>query len=518
MRFLCKTESAYANSFPSGRMDCDSDSDSGGSYISATPPRDPEPPRRSEVRQLPSFTNKPKARVSLNSRPILKPKSTVKRRKPDSKDESCSTSVNDGAKGESCRVRVSENSRPILKPKGCVGKKNPAQEVKAEVEVKDEIECGSFGLSRLPFQIRSSVEMNRVGCDGGAVENLPAGFFAKSVSFSKMQRDSLDLESTDAAQCMPSVSSFNREMDSGSRDLEGDEVKTVKGEEVVARTLGSAVKKSLNLVGGSVVEVATRKRVKVSNEGNFVRLNINGYGHKRKFMNKGSRRSQYSSGNKKYFKRYKKNLSGKGGAEGDGLCDEDGLISEGQYTRDEANSFIDESVKEAILACREEASDENLVKLLQLTFGYDCFREGQLEAIKMVLSGKSTMLVLPTGAGKSLCYQLPAMILTGLTLVVSPLVALMIDQLKRLPPVIQGGLFSSSQVLLSYFHLFLFLSYLLFLSLYRILRISLFQKPEEVADTLRMLQEGAIKVVLKLLDSLLVYQEWLFSIMFLVPV
>lgn len=82
-----------------------------------------------------------------------------------------------------------------------------------------------------------------------------------------------------------------------------------------------------------------------------------------------------------------------------------------------------------------------------MMYGFDSFRDRQLEAIKMVLDGKSTMLVLPTGAGKSLCYQIPAMLLQGITLVVSPLVALMIDQLKQLPPELQGGLLSSSQVI-----------------------------------------------------------------------
>lgn len=110
----------------------------------------------------------------------------------------------------------------------------------------------------------------------------------------------------------------------------------------------------------------------------------------------------------------------------------------------------EELIGEAVLGVRNEPSDENLLKLLKLTHGYESFRDGQLEAIKMVLSGKSTMLVLPTGAGKSLCYQLPAVVLPGIVLVVSPLVALMIDQLKQLPPMIEGGLICSSQVVPAY--------------------------------------------------------------------
>jgi ATP-dependent DNA helicase Q4 len=107
-----------------------------------------------------------------------------------------------------------------------------------------------------------------------------------------------------------------------------------------------------------------------------------------------------------------------------------------------------------VSAARNEPSDENLVRLLKVVYGYDSFRDGQLEAIRMVLAGESAMLVLPTGAGKSLCYQLPAMVLPGITVVVSPLVALMIDQLRQLPPMIRGGLLCSSQVLnvLSFFH------------------------------------------------------------------
>lgn len=69
---------------------------------------------------------------------------------------------------------------------------------------------------------------------------------------------------------------------------------------------------------------------------------------------------------------------------------------------------------------------------LRRHFGFDEFRPGQEAVIRSVLEGRSTVAVMPTGAGKSLCYQLPAMLLPGTTLVVSPLVALMKDQVDSL--------------------------------------------------------------------------------------
>ncbi len=74
----------------------------------------------------------------------------------------------------------------------------------------------------------------------------------------------------------------------------------------------------------------------------------------------------------------------------------------------------------------------NLINQLQQTFGFDSFRKGQQQTISKVLAGKSACAIFPTGSGKSLCYQLPALQLSGITLVVSPLLSLMKDQLDFL--------------------------------------------------------------------------------------
>ncbi len=71
-------------------------------------------------------------------------------------------------------------------------------------------------------------------------------------------------------------------------------------------------------------------------------------------------------------------------------------------------------------------------KILRDTFGLTSFRRGQKPIIRRLLEGRSVLAVLPTGGGKSLCYQLPALIFDGLTLVVSPLIALMKDQVDKL--------------------------------------------------------------------------------------
>ena len=72
------------------------------------------------------------------------------------------------------------------------------------------------------------------------------------------------------------------------------------------------------------------------------------------------------------------------------------------------------------------------ISLLKTFFGHEGFRTGQEAMVDAILSGRDVLGVMPTGAGKSVCYQLPALMLPGVTLVVSPLISLMKDQVGAL--------------------------------------------------------------------------------------
>ena len=93
---------------------------------------------------------------------------------------------------------------------------------------------------------------------------------------------------------------------------------------------------------------------------------------------------------------------------------------------------------EPVNPCASDAFDpdaptsEQALQVLRKIYGYDQFRGRQAEVIESLLQGNSTLAVMPTGMGKSICFQIPSLIFGGLTLMVSPLVALMEDQVMAL--------------------------------------------------------------------------------------
>ena len=89
---------------------------------------------------------------------------------------------------------------------------------------------------------------------------------------------------------------------------------------------------------------------------------------------------------------------------------------------------------------------QSLEATLKHYFGYDRFRPGQQQIIEQALENQDLLIVMPTGGGKSLCFQLPALLKPGLTVVVSPLIALMQDQVDGLQANKIGATFLNSSL------------------------------------------------------------------------
>ena len=93
---------------------------------------------------------------------------------------------------------------------------------------------------------------------------------------------------------------------------------------------------------------------------------------------------------------------------------------------------------------KHEPPQSMVHKVLRTVFGHDTFRPGQEWAIRRCLAHKRSLLVAPTGSGKSLCYTLPAAMMNGITIVVSPLLSLIEDQIRLLPPRLAAATLSGS--------------------------------------------------------------------------
>lgn len=89
---------------------------------------------------------------------------------------------------------------------------------------------------------------------------------------------------------------------------------------------------------------------------------------------------------------------------------------------------------------------DKALELLKSYFGYDSFKKGQEDLICHILQGQDSLGIMPTGAGKSICYQIPALIFSGITIVISPLISLMKDQVDSLKEIGISATFINSSL------------------------------------------------------------------------
>src|SRR3978361_2481701 len=94
----------------------------------------------------------------------------------------------------------------------------------------------------------------------------------------------------------------------------------------------------------------------------------------------------------------------------------------------------------------DEAPSSGALEILHRVFGYDSFRGQQADIIRQVVSGGDALVLMPTGGGKSLCYQIPSLVREGTGVVISPLIALMQDQVDALSAVgVRAAFLNSTQ-------------------------------------------------------------------------
>lgn len=103
----------------------------------------------------------------------------------------------------------------------------------------------------------------------------------------------------------------------------------------------------------------------------------------------------------------------------------------------DAEAAVDDAATMTSVPLDQEIADPRVLETLQRVFGFPELRAGQAAVINQILAGRDTLAILPTGAGKSLTFQLPSLLLPHTTLVLSPLIALMKDQVEGLPPALR---------------------------------------------------------------------------------